>query len=234
MKRICLLSLLLLLGLHAMAQKVRKHPLVYVPADSVFVLPRPDRNIIMEIMEVAPFAHPTPITVSREDKTSPCPDEKLLLLTGQGHYAESIEQRYFSILPQALHDPILPRSEREAAAQQLLDYTGTIYATDNRRDVYVNLFENCTSRIHTKKFRMLLDMISDFPESSQVKLRIGGLNGGTTPFTLHIRVPSWAAPTKYYVNGHEIIRPVITDGYLVISRQWRNNEEVFFRLHPTP
>lgn len=237
MKRLYLLLTFLLLLLPLSAQRLLKHPLTYVPADSVFVLPRGESNIIMDVMAVDFRLAPQSITISRTDRKAvrkgEVTDEKLLLLTGHASYATSLEESYFNILPQAIHDEgILPYSERRAAAQRILDLTGTIFALGEKKDVYLNFFENCCARINNGVLRLTMDVISEYPDGPQVKLRMGGLPSGTTPFTLHIRVPEWAIMPKFHINGHEIIRPVIQDGYLVIDRKWRNNEEVFFYLHP--
>lgn len=244
-----LILLLCLISLSASAQTLLKRPLQFVTPDSVFVLPRADHNVIMDIMAVAPFASPKTIVATKAERKEakanggvlPAPttafertehNAKMLLLTADARYAEELERNYFTTLPQALvDDGILPLSERQAAAQQLLNLTGTIIATDNARGIYVNVFENCVARVHTKKFRMLLDMISQYPDGPMVKLRIDGLDKNGTPFALHIRIPEHGAPDKYYINGHEIIRPVIANGYLVIDRKWRNGEEVYFVLN---
>lgn len=246
---------LALTALPADAQRLRKRALQYVLADSVFVLPKDGHNIIMDIMEVAPFIGPRPIVVTKEDRKTAkheldngnkedlpsaslsltertAHNARMLLLTGHSSYAELMEDAYFNRLPAALDDDgILPLSERTAAAQQLLDLTGTIFATDERGDVYVNFFENCVARIHTKRFRLLLDMISGYPEEPMVKLRIDGLDNPNARFALHIRVPSTGAPKRYFINGHEVIAPVYRDGYFVLDRQWRNGEEVYFILN---
>lgn len=244
----------LLLGLSAHAQKLLKRPLQYVPADSVFVLPKGDHNVIMDIMAIAPFASPQPIVVTKADRKAAkhdlalgpgddrpydhlsvtertMYDARMLLLTGDSRYATLPEHAYFTSLPAALQDDgILPIAERQTAAQQLLDLTGTFLATDGKRDIYVNIFENCVSRVKMKKFRVLLDMISDYPDSPMVKIRIDGLDPSTADFALHIRVPAEGAPTAYFINGHEVIRPVYRDGYFVLDRTWRNGEEVYFLL----
>lgn len=243
-----IIFLLSLFSLSASAQTLLKRPLQYVPADSVFVLPRGDQNIIMDIMAVAPFAEPKPIVVTKESRRAmkkvlksaetdmPFNDrlaaaQQLLLLTGQSSYADFLSHNYFDVLPRAIvDDGILPREVRVESAQQILDLTGCIVATDGRRDVYVNIFENCVCRVHTSKFRMLFDIVSSYPEQPSVKLRIDGLEPNYTRFALHIRVPSNPAPDKFFLDGHEIIRPVIRDGYLVIDREWRNGEEVFFEI----
>lgn len=248
MQRFLFSLIVFLASLSASAQTLLKRPLQYVPADSVFVLPRADHNVIMDIMEVAPFASPQTIVATKADRKTAkanngaLPDAptvferternaKMLLLTADARFAEDLEQSYFTTLRAALADDgILPLNERQAAAQQILDLTGTLIATDNNRDVFINFFENCVTRVHTKKFRMLLDLISQYPDGPMVKLRIDGLEEVNTPFTLHIRVPQKGTPDKFFINGHEIIHPVITNGYLVINRKWRNGEEVYFMI----
>lgn len=239
--------LLVLSGLTASAQPLLKRPLQFVPADSVFILPRGEHNVIMDIMAVAPFAEPKPIVVTKADRKRakratldrqlPLQEQlyesaRMLLLTGQASYAELLDDSYFRIFADVIADDEgYTMADRERAGQHLLNLTGTIIATDYRRDVFINLFENCATRVHTSKFRMLLDMISEYPEGPMVKLRIDGLDQSNTPFALHIRVPKKGAPRAYYINGHEIIRPVIENGYLVIDRKWRNGEEVYFLLN---
>lgn len=243
-----IIFLLSLFSLSASAQTLLKRPLQYVPADSVFVLPRGDQNIIMDIMAVAPFAEPKPIVVTKESRRAMkqmlksadaemtfndrlAAAQQLLLLTGQSSYADYLSHNYFDVLRRAIADDgILPSEVRQESAQQILDLTGCIIATDGRRDVYVNIYENCVCRVHTSKFRMLLDIVSSYPDEPAVKLRIDGLDPNYTRFALHIRVPSNPAPDKFFLDGHEIIRPVIRDGYLVIDREWRNGEEVFFQI----
>lgn len=258
MKRLIFSLLLCLLSaLSLSAQTLLKRPLLFVPADSIFVLPRGEQNVIMDIMNVAPFIGPQPIVATKADRKTvkrqgdgfladiteaerTSRSAIMLLLTGNAHYAENLDRSYFTTLRTALiDDGITPLSTREAAAQQLLDLTGTLIATDGRRDIYVNLLENCVARINTGKVRFLLDIISDYPEEAMVKLRIEGLDlprqSGTkssvVPFTLHIRLPEGRLPDRFFLNGHEIIRPVITDGYLVIDRSWRNGEEIYFILN---
>lgn len=230
----------------ASAQNLLKRPLTYVPADSVFILPRGNHNVVMDIMAVAPFAAPCPILATKEDrkqaKKHALPEDgplreqiytnaKALLMTGNGSYAELLDDSYFRTFPHTLADEtVYSLDQRQGAAQCLLDLTGCIIATDNDRQVYINLFENCATRVHTRRFRMLLDIISDYPDGPMVKLRINGLDRSNARFSLHIRVPQHGAADKYYVNGHEIIRPVFANGYLVIDREWRNGEEVYFIL----
>ena len=74
----------------------------------------------------------------------------------------------------------------------------------------------------------MLDIISDYPVGPEVKFRIGGLEQGQTPFTLRIRLQHPDRVPTFYINGRAIPSPVVEDGYYVISRKWRNHEEVFF------
>lgn len=238
MKRITALLFLFAAILSGMAATpLRKRPLTFVPADSVIILPRTQGSIILDIMAFNPYLTPHPIRATKADRRlarhpQVLPDEKLFLYTAQAQCFNDIEKSYFNILPHALvDDGILPHEERIAAAGRLLDLTGTIVATDNKRDIYVNLFENCVTRVSTPSIRLVLDLISEYPEGEKVKIRIEGMNGeGLHRFTLHVRIPDWAETPTFLLNGRELIHPVIRDGYLVIDREWRNFEELFFLL----
>ncbi len=225
--------LLFFFSLSASAQKMLKRPLAYVPADSVIVLPRGESNIIADIMAVDPYLNPKDIVLTKAEKKTAKKGhllryDKMLLLTGEAVYADTLEERFFRLLPPAINDGILPVPERQSAAQEALDLTGTIFATNGKDQVYVNFYENCTARITTKAVHFLLDVISEYPDGPEVKLRIGGLPAGQTAFSLHLRIPSWAEGQKFFINGREIVSPIIANGYLVVSRKWRNNEELFF------
>ena len=62
---------------------------------------------------------------------------------------------------------------------------------------------------------------------------MGGLPEGQHPLTLRLRLqhPGEAPPT-FHINGRPIPVPVMEDGYLVIRRKGRNNEEVFCYAEP--
>ena len=245
----CLL-LLFALASEASGVKLLRRPLSFVPAEQVLVLPRDQQNIVFDIMAVDQFLAPRPTLVTDAERRSlkqwlKRPDattvgavpsvspQQFFLLTGHAERFDSIEHAYFHVLPGIIRNDSLPLNVRHDAAQRFLDTIGTICATDGKDNVFVNLYENATANIQLEKFRLTLDIISEYPEGPLVKLRVGGLPEGQVPFTLRLRLqnPGAALPT-FHINGRPIPVPVTEDGYLVICRKWRNNEEVFFYAEP--
>ena len=245
----CLL-LLFALASEASGVKLLRRPLCFVPAEQVLVLPRDQQNIVFDIMAVDQFLAPRPTLVTDAERRSlrqwlKRPDattvgavpsvspQQFFLLTGHAERFDSIEHAYFHVLPGIIRNDSLPLNVRHDAAQRFLDTIGNICATDGKDNVFVNIYENATANIQLEKFRLTLDIISEYPEGPLVKLRVGGLPDGQIPFTLRLRLQHPDAPLPaFHINGRPIPSPVVEDGFLVISRKWRNNEEIFFYTEP--
>lgn len=245
-----LLSLFALLSAGASGIRLLRRPLCFVPAEQVVVLPRDQENIIFDIMAVDQFMAPRPTVVTDAERRSlrqwlkrsahtagegvpGISPQQFFLLTGHAERFDSIEHAYFHVLPGIIRNDSLPLNVRHDAAQRFLDTIGNIYATDDKDNVFVNLYENATANIQLEKFRLTLDIISEYPEGPLVKLRVGGLPDGQIPFTLRLRLQHPDAPLPtFHINGRPIPSPVVEDGFLVISRKWRNNEEIFFYTEP--
>ena len=245
----CLL-LLFALASEASGVKLLRRPLSFVPAEQVLVLPRDQQNIVFDIMAVDQFLAPRPTLVTDAERRSlkqwlKRPDattvgavpsvspQQFFLLTGHAERFDSIEHAYFHVLPGIIRNDSLPLNVRHDAAQRFLDTIGNICATDGKDNVFVNIYENATANIQLEKFRLTLDIISEYPEGPLVKLRVGGLPDGQIPFTLRLRLQHPDAPLPtFHINGRPIPSPVVEDSFLVISRKWRNNEEIFFYTEP--
>ena len=245
----CLL-LLFALASEASGVKLLRRPLSFVPAEQVLVLPRDQQNIVLDIMAVDQFLAPRPTMVTDAERRSlkqwlKRPDattvgavpsvspQQFFLLTGHAERFDSIEHAYFHVLPGIIRNDSLPLNVRHDAAHRFLDTIGNICATDGKDNVFVNIYENATANIQLEKFRLTLDIISEYPDGPLVKLRVGGLPDGQIPLTLRLRLQHPDAPLPaFHINGRPIPSPVVEDGFLVISRKWRNNEEIFFYTEP--
>ena len=245
----CLL-LLFALASEASGVKLLRRPLSFVPAEQVLVLPRDQQNIVFDIMAVDQFLAPRPTLVTDAERRSlrqwlkrsgatageaapGVSPQQFFLLTGHAERFDSIEHAYFHVLPGIIRNDSLPLNVRHDAAQRFLDTIGNICATDGKDNVFVNIYENATANIQLEKFRLTLDIISEYPEGPLVKLRVGGLPDGQIPFTLRLRLQHPDAPLPaFHINGRPIPSPVVEDSFLVISRKWRNNEEIFFYTEP--
>ncbi len=159
----------------------------------------------------------------------------LLLQTGDGRFAETIERTLYNALPAA----ILAGGgtmERSVASQALMNASGMAFATDEE-GVYVNFYTNSYACVRTANLALTLDVMTAMPFEPRVKIRVGGLRGQQT-FKLRLLMPEWArtisgGSIKTYLNGREEEFPVV-NGYLEIDRRWRNGEEVFFDLPIQP
>lgn len=247
MPRLLFIFVLLAQPLLSSAQRLLRQPLSYVPPQNICVLPHDQDNIILDIMAINQFLTPRAIAVSAADRKMAVKAvrknkgkeglgkpvegfsaEQSFLLTAQPVAFDSIENRYFNELPRIIRNEALPLGERERAAQDFLDCTGIVLATDGATGVYVNLYENCTALVATPRLSLTLDIISEYPEGPEVKFRVGGLKPGQTEFALRIRLQDPDRIPTFYINGRPIPSPVVEDGYLVVNRKWRNHEEVFF------
>lgn len=231
MKR--LVCLLLLLPIAVWAQRPLKTPLSFVAGEEIVVLDQSDRNLVLRSLSVVPTLHPQPTVLVPEDVRSykrllkqgvpsRCtPEEagKLFLLTGDARFAAMLDSIKESCYAHLDNDSLAP-----IAAATLLNSLGWIAATD-ARGVYVNLFEDCMINIRTERFRFAIDQIR---QRDHFKYRISGLSGAATRFVLRLRLPDGALRPTYYLNGRRLLSPVYRDGYLVLDREWRNGEEVYF------
>lgn len=217
------------------AQKALPKPLTFVNGQAVIVMRQGSDNLVMRAMQISPFLSPqTPTLTPREVKhyrrllkrpflQSRQPEDlaKLLLVSGNARFAEaldSIKQTYF---PQLETDSL-----QTAAAQNLLNSLSWIAATDDK-GVYINLHEDCMINVHTEHFRFTIDQICT---PNRRKYRISGLATSKTPLTIRLRIPTLQRLPKFYLNGRAILAPKIIDGYLVVERPWRNNEEIYYDL----
>lgn len=171
----------------------------------------------------------------------------LLLATGDGRYAEPVERMAANLLPAlATDDADLP--QRRAAAQAMLSAAGTLFAT-TPGGMAVNVYANCYARMRVDSLPVALDVMTGMPHDARVKVRVG-LPHGSHRLTLRLRLPLWArgttlSPARFrmegpeaeppvcYVNGREENLPVV-DGYIVVTRDWNNGDEVYFDLPLVP
>lgn len=238
-------SLLLLLFCGGMlpsaAQKTLKHPLTFVPAQSIMVIDPTEDNVVQRAMAVSPFLSPqTPELVSdsvkhyrRLLKLSPAPStldartlEQLFLLSGDARYMRPLDSLRTVYDAQQRAD-----STSRTAAHRLLNTLGWVAATADK-NLYINLTENCLITINTPQLKLSLDQIY---QDGRVKFRISGLPtpdnaSRRTRFTLRLLLPKGVNPQRIFLNGHRLLDPQWERGFLVIDREWRNMEEVYYEL----
>lgn len=234
MKRI-LLALFFAVSLWGGAQTPLEKPLRFVAGEDVMYLTQGNDNLVLRIMGINPFAAPHPTVLEEQEVETyrqlyqhdgttlgRTPEEiaKLLLVSGDARYAvalDSIKQTWIPLLD--------ADSTQHEAARQLLNSLCWTAAIDSR-GVYVNLLEDCMINVRTDSVRFTLDQIN---ELDRMKYRVSGLAQGRTPIVIRLRIPT-PVPEKFYLNGRALLDPRIENGYLILDRRWRNNEELYYDL----
>lgn len=123
---------------------------------------------------------------------------------------------------------------------------GYIYSVTDK-DLYVNLFASNNADIAVGRNKVGVTQETNYPWEGDVKITINPEKSGK--FALHVRIPGWARneaiPGGLYafadqneekyslkVNGEDFAAEV-TDGYAVISRNWKSGDIVELSL-PMP
>lgn len=101
-------------------------------------------------------------------------------------------------------------------------YGETIYSRGADGSLYVNLF--IASRLSWKEKGVVIEQRTDLPTSDLTTLTV--LAARPTAFALRIRKPRWSGPVRLTVNGVEQAAVVGGDGYLVVSRSWKNGDKI--------
>lgn len=231
--------LLLLLPLFAQGQKALKRPLTFVPAQQVLVIDPTAENVVQRAMSVSPHLVPQTPQLAQDSlkfyrrllRHTPPPTDahtlaQLFLLTGEARFARGLDS-----LRQVYDTAQRTDSTSVRAAQRLLNTLSWLAATEGR-DLYINHQANCFITVRTPQLSLTIDQIQ---QGDYVKFRIGGLpatqNGtGRTRFSLHLLLPEGVTARQVFVNGHRLLDPQWQRGYLVIDREWRNMDEVFYQL----
>ncbi len=158
---------------------------------------------------------------------------QLFALTGEGKYADVMERTLFNALSHAAATPARP-VERYEAARALACAPGVMYAR-GEKGIYVNYYLNAFARFAYRGGMLQIDQVTQMPMSPRVRLCISTPRGRHR-FSIFLRVPAWAEGSEYpvYVNGKEIFKRKVVDGYLQIDRDWSTGDEIFFDLPLTP
>lgn len=120
---------------------------------------------------------------------------------------------------------------------------GYIYAKKGK-EVYINLFASSNTKLEIENGRSaILKQESDYPWKGDVRITINTVDQKDLNFDLLIRIPGWATnqifPTDlYYTTTNASNKPALflnsellqteinAQGYVKISRDWKNGDEV--------
>ncbi|MBQ7539765.1 MAG: glycoside hydrolase family 127 protein [Bacteroidaceae bacterium] len=156
----------------------------------------------------------------------------LFLHTADAHYMNIVERALYNAVPETFFG-LSTVIDRRVAATAMLVASCCMYATD-KQGIYVNLYSNSYAHIATKDFDVRIDQITNMPYLPQVKFRFAGLDAKGQTLTMRFRIPEWVSTElPLYVNGHDTPYETV-NGYAVVKRIWKTNDEVYFILPTDP
>lgn len=229
------------------SQRLLRHPLWFVPADSVIFFDTDATNLAATALAVDASLQARPYAdLSRRQaqrvirRGLPKADRDgdvfaaadffnraapLLRWTSSAQLAADMD---FLIFHRLIPAAQVQAFGQHVAAQALRSAAGMIYMTDEK-GVYVNVLSNCFARIKTAHLDLAVDQITGMPYRPQVRFRISRIPT-QTPLVLRVRLPEGTTIVpSLFVNGHPETHPV-QEGYLVITRRWNAGDEVWFEL----
>lgn len=103
-------------------------------------------------------------------------------------------------------------------------YNESIYYHGTDGSLYVNLF--IPSILTWKEKGVRITQQSDLPLGNRVSLVINTTKAGK--FALKLRKPQWANNCTVTVNGKAQAADMNAQGYIVINKQWKNNDKIVF------
>jgi DUF1680 family protein len=117
--------------------------------------------------------------------------------------------------------------------------SGYIYAV-TKNELYINLYVSNEANITVGKNKISIEQKADFPWNGSVEIKVNPEKEGK--FDLKVRIPDWAMNEaipgglyKFTDLNNEVVKLVvngspadliITDGYAVISRNWKKGDKV--------
>ncbi|MCX7795074.1 MAG: glycoside hydrolase family 127 protein [bacterium] len=174
---------------------------------------------------------------------------RMLLALGEGRFADIVElclyngilsgisldgKEYFYVNP--LADRGNHRRQRWFAcaccppniARTITSIPGYMYSTSNE-GVWVHLYASSVVEVDVNGSRVKIEESTNYPWDGLIEFKILG----NARFKLFLRKPDWAKEYSVTVSG-EKIQPVLENGYIVIDREWHNEDTVKLELSMKP
>ncbi len=178
---------------------------------------------------------------------------RMLLATGQGRFADVIEQTLYNGFLSGLAldgrrffymNPLLSRGGYERQEwygvaccppniMRLLASLGQYVATSDPTGLQIHLYNPATIRTELASGRpVALSMHANYPWQGQVKLSLEEADHST--WQLRLRVPGWCANAQVSLNGQTVKQALFEAGYLVLERAWQPGDTVELALAMPP
>lgn len=111
-------------------------------------------------------------------------------------------------------------------ARTLTSFPGYIYASSDE-GIYINLYENSQANINYKEKEVKITQETDYPWDGKIKIILS--TEIIEPFTLFLRIPSWANVADVTVDG-EKFNNHLEKGFLKIFKPWNGTHEIILNL----
>ena len=108
---------------------------------------------------------------------------------------------------------------------------GYVYAVSPDA-LWVNLYIGSSTAVKVGGTRVGVEMTTEYPWDGDIRIAISPKRAKS--FDVRLRIPQWSE--DYYtvkVNG-ETVSATLADGYVTLSRKWRNGDEISLSLDMTP
>ncbi|MEH7413994.1 beta-L-arabinofuranosidase domain-containing protein [Neobacillus drentensis] len=93
--------------------------------------------------------------------------------------------------------------------------------------IYTSLYLTNQTNVVVKDTKISLQHETNYPWDGDIKFRIQP--DSPVSFGFAVRIPSWSKTFKLYLNGEEI-KEQPTNGYIIIDREWKGNNELVLSL----
>ena len=178
---------------------------------------------------------------------------RLLLVTGDGRYADLIERTLYNGVLSGLAldgkrffyiNPLLSRGGYERQPwydcaccppnlMRLLASLAQYFVTHDKTGLQVHLYNTGTARLTLNSGQqVVLSMRTDYPWQGEVALSIDETDGSI--WQLRLRKPDWCPAASAAINGETLENPAFESGYLILERAWQPGDRVALVLSMQP
>lgn len=178
---------------------------------------------------------------------------RMLLATGEGRFADLIEQtlyngflsglaldgrHFFYMNPLHSRGGYARQPWQEVACcppniMRLLASLGQYVATRDAAGLQLHLYNPALIQAELDPGRpVALSMETDYPWQGRVKITVQAADGSTWP--LRLRAPGWCPAVQVAVNGQPVEQPALESGYLLLERAWQPGDVVELELALEP
>ena len=177
-------------------------------------------------------------------------NRELLSITNDAKYAEEIERSAYNDLlgAQAPNGEdwcyySFPNGKRvhttywrcckSSGAMALEELPAIACSLTAENDIAVNLYGPSEVALSTTAAGIVrLTQTTDYPLDGNIRIFVRPERAAT--FSIRVRIPAWAAQATIRVNGVDWPMPVLAGTFVVLQRQWQDNDEITLQLPMSP